>query len=482
MFAGELQKQKALFAAVDCAALITAFATALALHDPRYSTEHRLAHSDPLLLAIGMVAIGASWILVFHLVDLYRMRNGGVREQIAIVKACTIAVLLTLLALFLVHAHNLPRLTVLFAYLLSIPFVLLGRTATRSCLRRLYAQPGTAIPLVICGFNPLGHHLLDQLLDGPMHYEPVGFLNGEDAGRQYRGYPLLGGPHRLAELSAVWPTLEVAIAMPDATWEHQERVVQLCESHRIHWWIVPWMMHSLALGFKVDLLGDVPIIGPVTSNIAGLNFVLKRGFDLLVASFLIVLSAPLIMLAAAAIWLKDGPPVLFRQTRIGRHGQPFELLKLRTMYRDAGDGPHRDYVHSWIREDAPATEEVDHKGAGEAFFKMRDDPRIMAIGRILRRFSIDELPQLINVWRGDMSLVGPRPALPYELELYQEWHRRRLEAAPGITGLWQVSGRNRLSFSEMVRLDVQYLQDWTLAGDLKILLRTVPALLWGSGA
>jgi FlaA1/EpsC-like NDP-sugar epimerase len=146
MFAGELQKQKALFAAVDCAALIAAFALALALHDPRYSTEHRLVHSDPLLLAIGMVGIGASWILVFHFVDLYRMRNGGVREQIAIVKACTIAVLLTLLALFLVHAHNLPRLTVLLAYLMSIPFVALGRSATRACRGACMRSQGLRYP------------------------------------------------------------------------------------------------------------------------------------------------------------------------------------------------------------------------------------------------------------------------------------------------------------------------------------------------
>jgi lipopolysaccharide/colanic/teichoic acid biosynthesis glycosyltransferase len=124
---------------------------------------------------------------------------------------------------------------------------------------------------------------------------------------------------------------------------------------------------------------------------------------------------------------------------------------------------------------------LDPAGEAQPLFKLQSDRRVTPIGRVLRRFSIDELPQLINVWRGEMSLIGPRPALPYELELYQEWHRRRLDAAPGITGLWQVSGRNQLSFTDMVRLDLQYLEDWSLFGDLKILMRTVPTLLWGTG-
>ncbi len=145
---------------------------------------------------------------------------------------------------------------------------------------------------------------------------------------------------------------------------------------------------------------------------------------------------------------------------------------------DASEDVHRAYVHQWIRE---CPEQTKADGGGDAVFKITGDHRITPIGKILRRFSIDELPQLINVLRGEMSLIGPRPALPYEVALYCEWHRRRLEATPGITGLWQVSGRNRLSFDEMVRLDLRYLEDWSLVGDLKILIRTLPALVRGSG-
>jgi lipopolysaccharide/colanic/teichoic acid biosynthesis glycosyltransferase len=153
------------------------------------------------------------------------------------------------------------------------------------------------------------------------------------------------------------------------------------------------------------------------------------------------------------------------------------MLKLRTMHRAASDDAHRDYVRRWIRDHGAAMSAP----AADGVFKLTGDARITRVGAWLRRFSIDELPQLANVVRGEMSLIGPRPALPYEIELYRTWHRERLDAPPGITGLWQISGRNRLPFEEMVRLDVQYIRDWSLAGDLKILARTVPVLLRGGG-
>jgi lipopolysaccharide/colanic/teichoic acid biosynthesis glycosyltransferase len=192
-----------------------------------------------------------------------------------------------------------------------------------------------------------------------------------------------------------------------------------------------------------------------------------------------VMALPVLALAAMAIWIEDRGPVFFRQTRIGIRGEPFDFLKLRSMRNEVGDGDHREYVKKWIRlGDGAANGASDN---GEKIFKLTADKRITRVGRIMRRYRIDELPQIINVLRGDMSLIGPRPALPYELELYKGWHRRRLDAVPGITGLWQVSGGNRLSFDDMVRLDVKYIEDWSLFSDLKILARTVPVLLRGEG-
>jgi lipopolysaccharide/colanic/teichoic acid biosynthesis glycosyltransferase len=213
------------------------------------------------------------------------------------------------------------------------------------------------------------------------------------------------------------------------------------------------------------------------SAVGSFNLTRKRVFDLILVCPILLIAAPLMLAAALAIWLFDGGPILFRQVRLGMGSRPFELLKFRTM-RQASDAAHREYTARWIAQGRPFNS-VANRGGG--LYKMTHDPRVTRLGGILRRFSIDELPQLINVLRGDMSLIGPRPAIPYEVQLYKEWHLRRLDALPGLTGLWQVSGRNRLSFDEMVRLDIDYIDHWSLARDLAILVRTPRAVLQGDG-
>jgi exopolysaccharide biosynthesis polyprenyl glycosylphosphotransferase len=478
MFAGELHKQKALFATADGIALAAAFVGALAAYDPLNSLANRMLDTQPWVLCIGVVLMAAVWLVVFRACDLYRMRAGGLKEGVAVIRACSIAAIGALMLAFVAHIQ-LSRLTMAIGYLLTIPAVLIGRTVTRACIRRLYSNPRIAIPLVIAGFNPIAHYVLDQLLDNMTPYEPVGFLDGARAGRQYRGYPVIGSVQRLPELSADYPCLEIAVALPDASREELEAIIKCCEQSRLRWWMVPWMFRAFSTGVKVDLLGSIPLIGPRCTNIEGLNYAIKRGFDVIAAALLLVLAAPALALGALLIVITDGRPVLFRQVRIGIHGRRFQLLKLRTMRQAASDEAHRDYVRKWILNGHAAA--INGNSNGAAVFKLANDQRITRVGRFLRRFSIDELPQLINVLRGEMSLIGPRPALPYELEHYDEWHRRRLDVAPGITGLWQVCGRNRLTFDEMVQLDVQYLEDWSLSGDFKILMRTLPALLRGEG-
>ena len=193
----------------------------------------------------------------------------------------------------------------------------------------------------------------------------------------------------------------------------------------------------------------------------------KRATDVALASLLLILSAPLLGLAALAVRLADGPGVLFRQIRVGRDGQTFTVLKLRTMVCDA-----EQQLDGLMR----------HNEAAGPMFKMRDDPRVTKVGRILRGTSVDELPQLVNVLRGDMSLVGPRPALPREVAQWDDRLRERLRVRPGITGPWQVHGRFTASLDDYERLDVGYVDNWTLLGDLRLLVLTVPAVLGGDGA
>jgi lipopolysaccharide/colanic/teichoic acid biosynthesis glycosyltransferase len=204
----------------------------------------------------------------------------------------------------------------------------------------------------------------------------------------------------------------------------------------------------------------------------------KRAFDIVGSSALLFLLSPLLLLIALAVKITSKGPVLFRQRRVGQYGQEFDFLKFRSMFVNNDDTVHREYVQKFIAGNGDIG-----NGKDKRVFKLTRDPRVTSVGRILRRTSLDELPQFFNVLKGEMSLVGPRPPLPYEVERYQSWHRRRiLEAPPGITGLWQVSGRSRLTFDEMVRLDLQYIDRASFALDLQILLRTPFAVMSGDGA
>lgn len=206
----------------------------------------------------------------------------------------------------------------------------------------------------------------------------------------------------------------------------------------------------------------------------------KRIIDVMGAVAGLVLFAPIFLVVALAVKLTSKGPVFFRQERIGMHGRPFIFLKFRTMYADNDPSVHQEYVRQLI---AGKAELNPSNGNGTGVYKITSDPRITSVGSLLRRTSIDEMPQLINVLRGEMSLVGPRPPVPYEVDAYDIWHRcRLLEATPGITGLWQVNGRSRVSFDDMVRLDIRYARTWSLWLDIKILLRTPHALLLGEGA
>ncbi len=206
---------------------------------------------------------------------------------------------------------------------------------------------------------------------------------------------------------------------------------------------------------------------------------LKRLIDVGGSFVALIFVLPLFLIIGAGIKLTSKGPVLFRQQRVGRYGRTFTFLKFRSMYVNSDHAIHREYVEQLIAGTVHST--VDR--GQMAVFKLTDDPRITPLGRFLRRTSLDELPQFLNVLAGQMSLVGPRPPVPYEVEAYDIWHRRRLlEMKPGITGLWQVSGRSRTSFDEMVRLDLQYARCWSFWVDLNILLRTPRAVIAGDGA
>jgi lipopolysaccharide/colanic/teichoic acid biosynthesis glycosyltransferase len=223
-----------------------------------------------------------------------------------------------------------------------------------------------------------------------------------------------------------------------------------------------------------------PLIQHDVSEQRGSGYRAKRMLDILGASVAIVLLTPVMLVTAVAVATSSPGPIIFRQKRLGRHGKPFVFYKFRSMCHNNNDQMHREFVTSLIQGEHA---NINQGGADKPLYKLKADPRITGVGRVIRKTSIDELPQLFNVLKGDMSLVGPRPPLPYEVEKYQSWHLRRvLEVRPGITGLWQVEGRSKTTFDEMVRLDLRYTRICSMTTDLRILLRTVKAVVKDDGA
>jgi exopolysaccharide biosynthesis polyprenyl glycosylphosphotransferase len=222
-----------------------------------------------------------------------------------------------------------------------------------------------------------------------------------------------------------------------------------------------------------------PLVALTAPTLQGWQLVLKRTMDLVGATLALLVTAPLLAAIAAAIRLDSAGPVFFRQERVGTGGRRFQVVKFRTMVHGASDAAHRELVKRMLTGDERGT--AQGHADGRPVYKLLRDERVTRVGRLLRRTSLDELPQLINVLRGEMSLVGPRPPLPYEIEAYAYWQFDRLQAHPGITGLWQVSGRNLLTYRQMCELDIEYVRRWSLWLDLKILIKTIPVVLFNSG-
>lgn len=322
---------------------------------------------------------------------------------------------------------------------------------------------------LVVGAGPQGRLVMRAIMARPdLGYRIVGFV--DDERREPIGrFAALGPIARLPDLIEGRQIDEVIVALPATAYQHTMAIIDLCRTDGVRFRLVP-DFYELSLDVvNIEDVGGIPLIGLRTAGLSRWERGLKRALDVLVASLMLALSAPLWPLIALAIRLDSPGPVLFRQVRVGRNGARFVAYKFRSMVADA----EADYWQAKL---------VALNEASGPLFKMRSDPRLTRVGRIIRRLSLDELPQLINVLRGEMSLVGPRPPVPREVEQYADWHRRRLAVAPGLTGLWQVSGRSSLTFDEMVLLDLWYVEHWSLLLDLKILLRTIPAVLSARGA
>jgi exopolysaccharide biosynthesis polyprenyl glycosylphosphotransferase len=353
-------------------------------------------------------------------------------------------------------------------WLLAIALVTLGRVAGRTFARRRSAYVQRAL---IVGANDDGRLVASKLARHPEYrIDLVGFVDGTSYASGGTA-PVLGEPADLIGLIAEHGIDRVIFTSGDAPRDVLVQLVRELHEHDVQVDLVPPLYEVVGPTFGVHTVEGLPLLGLPPLRLTRRSRVLKRGVDIVVASVLLVLLAP--VFALIALWIKlDSPgPVFFRQVRIGLGDRPFRIYKYRTMVADAEERK-RDLAHL-----------NSHLQNGDGrLFKIHGDPRVTASGRFLRRHYLDELPQLIDVLRGEMGLVGPRPLIPEEDVHVGEWGRKRLRLKPGMTGLWQVLGRSEISFEDMIKLDYIYVTNWSLAGDFRLLVQTAGLVARGADA
>ena len=468
------QQLKLILVSIDTIAFIGAYIFA-------YWARHRFLFHEPTKWPLpeayiaGGILLLLLLLLVFQRLGLYQARSDYLGEVIGIAKGILLTFLVVLSLSFFYRTFSFSRLVVLFFGPLVFVFIALGRFFYRKFSHSFAYSEFITRNILTVGCGVTGKYFIDELQLFPSIYRPVGFLDDDSSIVKYQGIPQLGTLEDLCRIIKNYNIVNVFICIPTAPSHLVRRLIETCDRMNVQWGAIP-NLYSLSLdNINLDDINGIPIIGPRDTNILGINLLIKRLFDFVMSSLLIVLCSPLMLLIAVAIKLSSLGPVMYKQERVGHNGKEFTVLKFRTMLANNDEQIHKEYIEKWIRDNECHTEACNEKG----IFKINEDRRITGIGRWLRKFSLDELPQFFNVWIGDMSMVGPRPALSYEVEMYRDWQKRRLHAPPGITGLWQVSGRNEISFEEMLRLDLLYINNWSLENDLIIMLKTIPTILFG---
>lgn len=436
-----------------------------------------------------LVFVVAIRLLSFRYCDLYRVRGefSLFDDSVRIFKATAIGSLLIVAAAFLYRGGFEFRA---FSYARSVfvadfLFVLVSVGALRFIMRAVQmfvrSRQINLIPTLVVGRGPEASLFIREMRERPaLGYRVIGVVDTRpvDAQLTHEDVPVIGTLDSLPEVIRDSGANEVIIADADVNADALFEVMMRCGRRRgVEFRIAPSLFNCLPRKTEIDQIGVLPMIRLFREPLSGGARMLKRTFDLTVSALAIVLLFPVWLMIAVLIKLDSRGPVFYTQERVGMDGRLFLLYKFRTMNAGADSELHREYQKAFIAGRAEANLGNDSKPT----YKLRADPRITRIGKLLRRTSLDEVPQLLNVLLGDMSLVGPRPPIPYEVEAYELWHRKRLDMKPGLTGLWQVSGRNRLPFEEMVRLDLFYIENWSLLLDLKIILRTGFVMIGGQG-
>jgi exopolysaccharide biosynthesis polyprenyl glycosylphosphotransferase len=407
------------------------------------------------------------WVAVFASLSIYDGRKflRAADELAALFLATLIASISTAGILYLSFREVSRALFVVFV-ISTFLACLLWRVLARIYFRTRPESAITSRRLLVVGVGPLGQSVGRQIRGA--HVENLSLVGYVDDGYSAEGkVPSLGEIRELKRLIQENVVTDVVVALPYSEYHKMSEIVQHLEELPVGVWIALGFFDLALYRTDIDDFAGIPMLDLRASAIDDYQHMIKRSFDLIIGLVAFLPALPLMILCALLIYLEDGRPVLFRQQRVGEGGRPFEILKFRTMVRNA------DQLQNQVeRQDAD----------GNLIHKTKDDPRVTRVGRLLRRWSLDELPQLFNVLAGTMSLVGPRPELPYLVEKYQPWQRKRFAVPPGLTGWWQVSGRSDKPMHLHTEDDLYYIQNYSIWLDLQILVRTFWVVLFGKGA
>ena len=430
---------------------------------------HYVPYSVFVPFALGLTVL---LLLFYRRENLYQVDRpiSWFDEVYGVVNGTTTAIVVMVVLVYISRPTFYSRLVFFYAGALIIALLSLSRLAKSLTLRRLRLRGIGVVRAIIVGAGEVGRAIMRTIVAHPeLGYEILGFVDDDPAksSTNIGRFKALGGIDRLSALIKEHAVDEVIIALP---WQYHRKIMSImmqCQRENIQARIVPDLFQMTVGQMSVTTLAGIPLIGVKSTHAFSFQRIIKRVMDVVFSIIALILCAPLMAVIALLIKLDSPGPVLFGQKRVGKGGRIFTLYKFRSMHPNAE--AQQELLADLNEADGP-------------LFKIRCDPRCTRVGRWLRRFSLDELPQFYNVLRGDMSLIGPRPALPSEVAKYQPWHRRRLDVAPGITGLWQVSGRSDLPFDEMALLDIYYIEQWSPGLDFKILIRTIPTVIFGNGA
>ena len=446
-----------LLVAADAVACLLAVTIAALLHvelapfftaDPVYPTP---------LYTTTLPVVIFTWIVVFAIMGMYEVRRliAPVAEALVELQAVTVGTLM-LAALSFLSGVDYSRWMLVEFWICAVILTFLGRSALGRYRRGAFASGRASSRTLIIGVGDLARLVSERLGTYPFGFDPVGFVNHGTDRVEGSVLPVLGNLAELPHLIEIHDIDEVLVADPDIASGELMEAIRQCETLGVEFLVIAGPLQILTANAELSGPGDLPVFTLGNRTLTPLETALKRAMDLVFSVVLLILLAPLMALVALVIRRQIGSSALFRQERIGLHGRPFTMYKFRTMRPDT---------------DAYAPSPSD-----------REDERITPVGRRLRASSLDELPQLFNVIKGEMSLVGPRPEMAFIVEKYEPWQRRRLDAKPGMTGLWQILGRKDLPLRENLEYDFYYIKNQSLALDLVILFRTIPVVLFGRGA